>query len=80
MMKMEKDVTKPDRKVGEEQPSDGHSTKKATLTGLFHGAAKNMIAVIIPEGDERSLSYTQLYEDVMNFQRDLAGQQSPDTF
>lgn len=77
---MEKDVTKLDGKLGEEQPSGGNWTQKATLTGLFDGAAKDMTAFIIPEGDERSISYAQLYGDVMKFQRDLAGQLSPSTF
>lgn len=77
---METDAAKPDREGGEEQPSEGNSTKKATLMGLFDGAAKDSTAVIIPEGDERSVSYKQLYEDVLSFQRDLAGQQqSPST-
>ena len=74
---METDFAKPDREVREEQPSNGGSTKAATLTSLFDGAAKDAPAVIIPEGNERSVTYAQLYEDVMYFQREFAGQCTP---
>ena len=55
------------------QLGDEDIKKTDTLTGLFNGVAKDRPAIIIPEGDERSVSYAQLYENVISFQRDLAG-------
>ena len=64
----------PDREVRQEELRNGDSTTKATLTDLFSGIAKDSQAVIIPEGHQRSISYAQLYDNVMNLQRELAGQ------
>ena len=63
-----------DRGTRLEQLGDEDIKNLDTLTGLFNGVAKDRPAIIIPEGDERSVSYAQLYENVMSFQRDLAGQ------
>ena len=69
------DVAKPDdRGTRLEYLGDKDVQKADTLTGLFNGVAKDTPAIIIPEGDERSVLYAQLYENVMSFQRELAGE------
>ena len=68
------DVANSDKETRRKHLGEEDANKTATLTDLFNGVAKDTPAIIIPEGDERSVSYTQLYEDVTNFERDLAGQ------
>ena len=68
------DVAKPDREIRQKRLGHEDADKTATLADLFNGVAKDTPAIIIPEGDERSVSYARLHEDVTNFQRDLAGQ------
>ena len=69
------DVAQPKQEGRQKQQlGHGNSTEKATLTGPFSGVAKDTLAVIIPEGNERSVSYAQLYDDVVSFQKELAGQ------
>ena len=68
------DVTKPDSGSRQKHLGNEDVNKIATLTDLFDGVAKDTPAIIIPEGDERSVSYAQLYGDVTNFQKELAGQ------
>ena len=67
-------VTKPDGEALQKHLGDEDVNKTATLMDLFKGVAKDTPAIIIPEGNERSVSYAQLYENVTNFQKELAGQ------
>ena len=67
-------VAKPDGEARQKHLGDENVNKTATLTDLFKDVAKDAPAIIIPEGSERSVSYAQLYEDVTNFQRQLAGE------
>ena len=67
-------VAKPDGEARQKHLGDENVNKTATLTNLFKGVAEDAPAVIIPEGNERSVSYVQLYENVTNFQRKLAGE------
>ena len=67
------DFAKSDEETRKKHLGDENVNKIATLTDLFNGVAKDTPAIIIPEGDERSVSYAQLYGHVANFQRELAG-------
>ena len=68
------DAAKQDNQVQQDHLQHGNSIGKATLTGLFGGVDKDTPAVIIPEGDERSISYAQLHEHVIKLQKEMAGQ------
>ena len=68
------DAAKQDNQVQQDRLRNRDSTGKSTLTGLFGGVDKDMPAVIIPEGDERSISYAQLHEHVIKLQKEMAGQ------
>lgn len=65
-------VTNPDGKSQEKHITNGDARDKATLTDLLNDVAKDTPAIIIPEGDQQSFSYAQVYKDVTSFQRELA--------
>ena len=67
-------VVKPDRGNRQDRFGDESANKTATLTDLFNGVAEDTPAIIIPEGNERSVPYAQLDENVRSLQRDLAGE------
>ena len=62
-----------DREGQQEQRNNRDSVNKATLSSLFSGVANDGPAIIIPEGNQRSVTYGRLQKDVINLQRDLAG-------
>ena len=67
-------VAEPDRGNRQDRLGDEDVNKIATLTDLFNGVAKDTPAIIIPQGNERSVSYAQLDENVRSFQRELASE------